>query len=151
MAGIVNVDTLAPIPEIVRCWEKVDAVLPPADPTVPGDPSTNLATLAAIADAKWRRAEAAEADRDDVVAAYGKAMEENRGLACRVAELEAALREIAGYEHPLGMSTRDSLDAVQQIARWSLPFLLTGDGGGAPDRDLEREPSDGFAGSGGGA
>jgi len=61
MPDPVNVDTLAPIPEIVRCWEKVDAVLPPADPTVPGDPSTNLATLAAIADAKWRRAEAAEA------------------------------------------------------------------------------------------
>lgn len=46
------------IPEIVRTWERANAVMPPADPTDPDDPSTNLATLAAIAHAKWREAEA---------------------------------------------------------------------------------------------
>ena len=41
------------VPEITRTWERVHAVLPPSDPTKPDDPSVNLDTLAAIANAKW--------------------------------------------------------------------------------------------------
>jgi len=49
------------IPEIVRTWERVSAVLPESDPADPDDPSVNLDTLAAIAHAKWRGVEALEA------------------------------------------------------------------------------------------
>lgn len=35
-------------PAAFRCWQRVNAVMPPSDPSQPGDPSVSLDTLAAI-------------------------------------------------------------------------------------------------------
>jgi hypothetical protein len=54
--------------EIKRCWENISPHLPPSDPSDALDPSVSLDTLAAIAHAKWAKAEAAEAERDEALA-----------------------------------------------------------------------------------
>jgi hypothetical protein len=85
----------------------------------------------------------------------------------RVAKLEAALREISEAQFvgeasniaraalDEGGAPADSVEARVILSERDETFdvknIPTGDGGGAPDRDLEREPSDGFVGDGGGA
>lgn len=44
------------VPEITRCWEQAAKAMPQSDPADPDDPSVNLDTLAAIANAKWWKA-----------------------------------------------------------------------------------------------
>ena len=51
-----------PIPEIVACWQRAAAVMPPTEPANPDDPSVSLDTLAAIAHAKWGTADALAAE-----------------------------------------------------------------------------------------
>ena len=46
-------------PAAVRCFKRIEAVLPPSDPADPDDPSVALATLMAILHAKILAAEEA--------------------------------------------------------------------------------------------
>ena len=61
-----------PVAEITETWKHVSVALPTSNPSDPNDPSVNLDTLAAIAYAKWRKAESLAvllADAKDALAA----------------------------------------------------------------------------------
>lgn len=111
------------VPEVTRCWESVAGVLPPSDPMNPEDPSVNLDTLAAIANAKWWQAHDLEEQYEGALATI-ETLEDKDAMSDLLESAEADCRlQTARAEEAEARERR----LLEQVQTWEATARANGE------------------------